>query len=214
MKNWLYALALVAGPAWADLTALFDTQQGPGVSIEYRDAQNFRINLDAETWQLVRSGRVYLIASNEGEQEVIPVSDVGEQLSAMGMSGMAQRVLGAQAQGLPDSVSFRSLGRQETVAGYTGTVYAVTTRGAQGESTTEAVLSNDAELATVQESLLSIAEQAMSMLGYDAGTRESRLVREVRAQNLGAVLRYGTELKLREVRREPIAEARLAVPAN
>ena len=216
MRTWLHTLtvlvALLPAAVHAEITALFDTRSGPGMSIEYRDAQNFRINLDAETYQLVRDGRMYLVASNQGEQEVIPLSDVGEQLAALGLGGMAQRMLGGQQAQVPDAVSLRPLGRQETIAGYTGEVYEVTTTGAGGTESVEAVLCRDPELTTVQGALLSMAEQAIALLGYDASTRESRLVRQVRAQNLGAVLRYGDELRLREVLRGPITAARLSLP--
>lgn len=214
MRNWILAAVLALAPfgARAELTAIFDTRSGDGVSIEYRDAENFRINLDAETYQLVRAGRMYLVASHQGEREVIPLSDVGEQLTALGLGGMAQKMIGAQGAPVPEQVSFRPLGRTETVAGYAGEVYEVTTRDAHGERRAEAVAAADAELGAVQDALLSMAEQAIALLGYDTGSAESRLVRQVRAQNLGALLRYDDEFRLREVLRGPVAEARLSVP--
>lgn len=214
MRNWMLVAVLALAPlgARAELTAIFDTRGGEGVSIEYRDGSNFRINLDAETYQLVRAGRMYLVASHQGEREVIPLSDVGEQLTALGLGGMAQKMIGAQGAALPQEVTFRPLGRGETVAGYPGAVYEVITRDSAGEQRVEAVVTSDAELAAVQEALLSMAEQAIALLGYDTGSAESRLVRQVRAQKLGALLRYGDEFRLREVLRGPVAEARLAVP--
>lgn len=212
MRIWIAVVALVLAPlaARADLTALFDTRGGSGLSIEYRDSQNFRINLDPETYHLVRDGRMYLVASHQGEREVIPLSAVGEQLKALGMGGMAQKMLNARGgTQVPEDVQFRALGRQETVAGYVGDVYEVTLRDAQGEQRVEAVLARDAELAAVQDALISMAEEAIALLGYDSGSRESRLVRQVRAQDLGALLRYGDEFRLREVRRDPIKQARL-----
>lgn len=211
MRPWIAAVVLLLVPlgAHADLTALFDTRGGGGVSIEYRDAQNFRINLDPETYQLVRGGRMFLVATNQGEREVIPISDVGEQLQALGLGGMAQRMLGAQGGQVPEEVRFRPLGRHETIAGYTGEVYEVTVRDARGEQRIEAVLSPDPELCAVQDALISMAEQAIALLGYDVGSRESRLVRQVRARKLGALLRYGDEFRLRAVLRGPIAQARL-----
>jgi hypothetical protein len=212
MRTWIAALLLVLAPlgARADLTALFDTRAGSGVSVEYRDARNFRINLDPETYQLVQGGRMFLVATSQGEREVIPISDVGEQLQALGLGGMAQRMLNAQGgTQVPDEVRFRPLGRHETIAGYTGEVYEVTVRDARGEQRVEAVLSPDPELGAVQDALISMAEQAIALLGYDVGSRESRLVRQVRAQKLGALLRWGEEFRLRAVLRGPIAQARL-----
>lgn len=214
MRNWMLAAVLTLVPlgARAELIAIFDTRGGEGVTIEYRDAQNFRINLDVETYQLVRGGRMYLVASHQGEREVIPLSDVGEQLAALGLGGMAQKMIGAQGAPVPQDVTFRPLGRTESVAGYPGEVYEVTTRDGTGEQRVEAVVTADPELAAVQDALLSMAEQAIALLGYDTGSAESRLVRQVRAQKLGALLRYGDEFRLREVLRGPVAEARLTVP--
>ncbi|MFA7437761.1 hypothetical protein [Castellaniella sp.] len=152
-KPFLYLgalwIALVPLAAVAAGTAtVVDRTSGSGetMKLAWQDDGSLRINVDAENpdeFMLIRDGKVYAVAFEDGAPLVMEVSGM---LKAMG--GMLQNGLGAD-QPLPaDIASVEPTGQTETVAGLPGRVYRITAVDADGERTSvEAVLTDDARAA-------------------------------------------------------------------
>ena len=118
------AAALLAVPAWADITAVYAMAGGDELRVEYRDAGNFRVGTDADHYQLMLDGHLYAVAQGQ----VIDVEKISRQIRAVGADTFLAGLLGDATSDVPTDVSMRPVGRQETVAGYRGEVYEALTR--------------------------------------------------------------------------------------
>lgn len=201
------AAALLAVPAWADITAVYAMSGGDPLRVEYRDPANFRIGTDAQNYQLMLDGRLYAIA----EGRVIDVDKVSRQIRAVGADTFLAGLLGDATSDVPTDVSVRPLGRQETVAGYKGDVYEALARTSNGEQRAELVVTDNADLKAVQDALMKVAKDAVAAIGADSSPYAKPL-EQVEQQRLGGLLRYGEDLRLVSLDRAPIAAGRLQLP--
>ncbi len=201
------AAALLAVPAWADITAIYAMAGGDQLRVEYRDAGNFRVGTDAEHYQLMVGGRLYAVAQGQ----VIDVEKVSRQIRAVGADTFLAGLLGDATSDVPTDVSVRPLGRQETVAGYKGEVYEALARTSNGEQRAELVVTDNAELKAVQDALMKVAKDAVAAIGAKSSPYAKPL-EQVEQQRLGGLLRYGEELRLVSLDRTAIAAGRIALP--
>ena len=201
------AAALLAVPAWADITAVYAMAGGDELRVEYRDAGNFRVGTDADHYQLMLDGHLYAVAQGQ----VIDVEKISRQIRAVGADTFLAGLLGDATSDVPTDVSMRPVGRQETVAGYRGEVYEALTRTSNGEQRAELVVADDAELQAVQDALMKVAKDAVAAVGANASPYAKPL-EQVEQQRLGGLLRYGEDLRLVSLDRAPIATGRLALP--
>lgn len=201
------AAALLAVPAWADITAVYAMAGGDPLRVEYRDAGNFRIGTDGQNYQLMLDGRLYAVA----EGQVIDVDKISRQIRAVGADTFLAGLLGEATSDVPTDVSVRPLGRQETVAGYQGEVYEALARTSNGQQRAELVVTDNADLKVVQEALMKVAKDAVAAIGAKSSPYAKPL-EQVEQQRLGGLLRYGEELRLVSLDRAPIAVGRLQLP--
>ncbi|MFZ5491234.1 MAG: hypothetical protein ACOY6E_01875 [Pseudomonadota bacterium] len=201
------AAALAAAPAFADLTAVYDLGGGDQLRVEYLDAANFRIGTDAENYQLMLDGRLYAVAQGQ----VIDVEKVSRQIRAVGADTFLAGLLGDATSDVPTDISVRALGRQETVAGYTGDVYEAVARTSNGEQRAELVVTDDANLKAVQDALMKVAKDAVAAVGAESSAY-TRPLQQVEQQGLGGLLRYGEDLRLVSLDHTPIPAGRIRLP--
>ncbi|MDD3650038.1 hypothetical protein [Immundisolibacter sp.] len=207
-RSMLFAVAaLLAAPAFADLTAVYALAGGEQLRVEYRDAANFRIGTDAENYQLMVNGHLYAVAQGQ----VIDVQKVSRQIRAVGADTFLAGLLGDATSDVPTDVSVRPLGRRETIAGYTGEVYEAVARTSNGEQRAEVVVADDADLKAVQDALMKVAKDAVAAVGAESSAY-ARPLQQVEQLRLGGVLRYGEDLRLVSLQRAPIAAGRIALP--
>lgn len=201
------AAALLAAPAWADITAVYAMAGGDELRVEYRDVGNFRVGTDADHYQLMLDGRLYAVAQGQ----VIDVEKISRQIRAVGADTFLAGLLGDATSDVPTDVSVRALGRQETVAGYKGEVYEALARTSNGEQRAELVVTDNAELKAVQDALMKVAKDAVAAVGANASPYAKPL-EQVEQQRLGGLLRYGDDLRLVSLDRAPIAAGRIELP--
>lgn len=201
------AAALVAAPAWADITAVYAMVGGDQLRVEYRDADNFRVGMGADHYQLMVGGHLYAVV----EGQLIDVESVSRQIRAVGADTFLAGLLGDATSDVPTDVSVRPLGRQETVAGYKGEVYEVLARTSNGEQRAELVVADNAELKAVQDALMKVAKDAVAAVGANASPYAKPL-EQVEQQRLGGLLRYGEDLRLVSLDHTPIAAGRIELP--
>lgn len=207
-RSMLFAVAaLLAAPAFADLTAVYALAGGEQLRVEYRDAANFRIGTDAENYQLMVDGHLYAVAQGQ----VIDVQKVSRQIRAVGADTFLAGLLGDATSDVPTDVTVRPLGRRETIAGYTGEVYEAVARTSNGEQRAEVVVADDADLKAVQDALMKVAKDAVAAVGAESSAY-ARPLQQVEQLRLGGVLRYGEDLRLVSLQRAPIAAGRIALP--
>lgn len=201
------AAMLLTAPAWADITAVYAMAGGDQLRVEYRDAANFRVGTDADHYQLMLDGRLYAVV----EGQLIDVDSVSQQIRAVGADTFLAGLLGDATSDVPTDVSVRSLGRQETVAGYQGDVYEALARTSNGEQRAELVVTNNPDLKAVQDALMKVAKEAVAAIGAKSSPY-ARPLEQVEQQHLGGLLRYGEELRLVSLDRTPIAAGRIELP--
>lgn len=201
------AAALLAVPAWADITAVYAMAGGDELRVEYRDAANFRVGTDARHYQLMLDGRLYAVV----EGQLIDVDSASRQIRAIGADTFLAGLLGDATSDVPTDVSVRRLGRQETVAGYQGEVYEALARTSNGEQRAELVVTNNPDLKSVQDAMMKVAKEAVAAIGAKSSPY-ARPLEQVEQQHLGGLLRYGQELRLVSLDRAPIAAGRIDLP--
>lgn len=201
------AAALATAPAFADLTAVYDLGGGDQLRVEYLDAANFRVGTDAENYQLMLDGRLYAVAQGQ----VIDVEKVSRQIRAVGADTFLAGLLGDATSDVPTDISVRPLGRQETVAGYTGDVYEAVARTSNGEQRADLVVTDDANLKAVQDALMKVAKDAVAAVGAESSAY-TRPLQQVEQQGLGGLLRYGEDLRLVSLDHTPIPAGRIRLP--
>jgi len=208
LRSMLFtAAALTAAPAFADLTAVYAMAGGDQLRVEYRDADNFRIGTGAENYQLMLDGRLYAVAQGQ----VIDVEKVSRQIRAVGADTFLAGLLGDATSDVPTDVSMRPLGRQETIAGYTGEVYEAVARTSNGEQRAQVVVTDNPDLKAVQDALMRAAKDAVAAVGAESSAY-TRPLQQVEQQRLGGLLRYGEDLRLVSLDHEPIPAGHIALP--
>lgn len=201
------AAALLAMPAWADITAVYAMAGGDELRVEYRDADNFRVGMGADHYQLMVGGHLYAVV----EGQLIDVESMSRQIRAVGADTFLAGLLGDATSDVPTDVSVRSLGRQETVAGFQGDVYEALTRTSNGERRAELVVTDNPDLKAVQDALMKVAKETVAAIGAKSSPY-ARPLEQVEQQHLGGLLRYGEELRLVSLDRTPIAAGRIELP--
>lgn len=201
------AAALLAAPAWADITAVYAMAGSDPLRVEYRDAANFRVGTDADNYQLMLDGRLYAVAQGQ----VFDVDKMSRQIRAVGADTFLAGLLGDATSDVPTDLTVRPLGRQETVAGYRGEVYEALARTSNGEQRAELVVTDNADLKAVQDALLKVAKDAVAAVGATSSPYAKPL-EQVKQLRLGGLLRYGEELRLVSLDRTPIPAGRIELP--
>ena len=137
--GWCMLLWLVPGVAWAGGTAHF-VSEGTTVIVEFDGAGAMRIEEVGQTdaYMIMREGKLYSVASQDGNPIVIEMGGAMAMVQAMGGKSLFNH-------GAEEVISFRDTGRNETVAGLSGPVYEMTFFDEAGNRATETmVLSKDA----------------------------------------------------------------------
>lgn len=186
------ALALAAAPILVNAAGTAQIQGGDkNITVEF-DGSFARVQSDQQknVHLLARDNAVYAVTDMGGQPLVVESSAV---IGLLGAQGMAK--LENDKDAIQKFVSLDATGRNETVAGFQGSVYKlVYTDGNGKRRSEEAVLGKQPSIVELSQSLGHVAINLMQLAKHD--TRGStELVNELRKRNLG-LLRFGAKLRL------------------
>ncbi len=205
--GWCMLLWLVPGVAWAGGTAHF-VSEGTTVIVEFDGAGAMRIEEVGQTdaYMIMREGKLYSVASQDGNPIVIEMGGAMAMVQAMGGKSLFNH-------GAEEVISFRDTGRNETVAGLSGPVYEMTFFDEAGNRATETmVLSKDATVYDMTETMARMSEVLMAAMERPR-TADNILMREdVLGKGYG-ILRYGHEFALSHIDSGQPSSERFDLPA-
>lgn len=192
----LLVLVLAPFTAWSgDIVATWNHKDDVTMELATRDENHIRMNISADNYVLVAGQKVYMVTKSDGQWNVMDMDQLSGLASAFGASS-------TQTDNKTDSykTSIKKAGRSETVAGYKGSVYVITTKDEKGKTvdTTEAVFSKHKDIKKINDAWQAIAIRMGNILGQDTSEAVDKASKEAEISGYGGMLRIG-EMKLSKV---------------
>ncbi len=194
------------------LIATWSMKDGPGMTIELQDQDNFRMNMGADTYILVNQGKGYLVSKEDGEWVAMSMESMKE---IMKMSGIQDLMAKMSEQPIQENRApqFEKTGRVETIAGITGQVYLVSMDNDMGQlETVEMVFGDDPRVMPLHQVQARWAESSEIMSGPYKSSFSDFMKTYADNGPSGAMLRYSDVMKLESVEETTLAQSRFNVP--
>ncbi|MFV0276360.1 MAG: hypothetical protein ACK5HY_04140 [Parahaliea sp.] len=201
----------IISAASADIARVVNGQ-GDTMTFEY-EGSDLRIgasSYDKDGYMLVRDGKMYAVANNNGQPMVFELG------SALGLFG---QMAGSATPGNIDSkvLSLTDTGRRETVAGMQGQVYELRYEQEGSARLAEIVLSANPLAIAFRDVVFNVAEavaDSMDTTQYQSQVAAGeKLQAQLTALNMG-VLRYGKDMKVESIEDTTVDARRFALPAE
>lgn len=221
MKLQLSAAIAVLGmlplSAWAAGKVVLDvgtpgTSEQGSMEFEF-DGSRIRMNLpvsaDAETYMLLRDGKVYTVMNQAGQPMVMDLSAVGQMFG----DSMGRNLnVGSEATGL---FSLEDTGRRETVAGIEGRVYTASYTDGNGRTQTdEIVIGNHPQLREFSQSMALWGAAVAESFGNTAASASGDESMQLVLDKGDGILRFGDSYRVAAVSNVSIVASRFELPAN
>lgn len=200
---------LAAGKVVLDVGTPGTSEQA---SMEFEfDGSRIRMNLpvsDAQTYMLLRDGKVYTVMNQGGQPLVMDLSSVGQMF---GDSMDRNLNVGSEANSL---FSLEDTGRSETIAGIQGRVYTASYTDGNGRTQTdEIVIGNHPQLREFSQSMALWGSAVAESFGNTAAASSDESMQLVLDKGDG-ILRFGDSYRVSSVSNASIVASRFELPAN
>ncbi len=194
------------------LIATWSMKDGPLMTIELQDQENFRMNMGADTYILVNQGKGYLVSREDGEWVAMSMESMKEIMKMSGIQDLMAK-MGEQPIQENRAPQFEKTGRVETIAGITGQVYLVSMDNEMGQpETVEMVFGDDPRLMRLHQAQARWTESSEIISGpYESSFSEFMKTYAENGPD-GAMLRYSDIIKLESVQEAKIAQSRFTIP--
>jgi|GEM_PF-3552075 len=177
------AAALLATAASADLKGNYQLQKGNHLDLTYHDDKHMRANIDDDRQLLVKGDEIWMLKRQDEKKWI------GINTTAWG--GLLQAVKGQTEENI-GPVQLRSLGRKETVAGYQGEVFELSS----GDKKYEVVLSDNPDVLALTNAWRLMAQNIAQKLGQKEAQRLQQALDNIPREGKGGLLRQGDNLTL------------------
>ncbi len=219
MKNVLAIFFIVAvsfigidRSAADDLVATWSLKDGPPMTIELQDQDNFRMNLGTDAYLLMSQGNGFMVSKENGEWVAMSMESMKRMMEMSGIGDLMARMGEKHAQE-GSAPQFQKTGEVETIAGIKGEVYKVSMDNGRGEQeTVEMVFSDDARLVRLHQAQARWAESSGIMSGQDEPSFSEFMKQYANKGPGGAMLRYADVMKLETIQEATLTTARFQVP--
>lgn len=174
--------ALLAGAVHAELKGSYQLQKDRQVDLFYRDDQHIRASVDDDKQLIVKEGETWVLKRQEEKWLA---------LNAEGVGGLLRAVTKDRAEEI-GPVQLRPLGRKETVAGYPGEVYELSS----GDKKIEIVLSDNPDVLALTNAWRLMAQKIGQNLGQKEALRLRQALDTIPRKGKGGLLRQGDNFVL------------------
>jgi len=196
----LFAPALALG----GVSGTYAVSGGQSLELSYRDNTHMRMDITDGQFVLVNGDDTFMVRRQGGQWLAMDLSAMGRMMQRMGRGGgESESGTGASA------FSYQDTGRTETVAGYEGSVHAVT--GPQGEKT-EVVLSDHEDIIQLSHGWVRLSGKLAEQLGMMTDSIQKKMLSPEEIDRRGGILRIGDELRLQSVSTEDRGQAHYELP--
>lgn len=195
-----------------DLVATWSMKDGPLMTIELQDQDNFRMNMGEDSYILMSQGKGYMVSKEQGEWVATSMEDMKKMME---MSGIRDLISQMGKKHVQDDrpPRFEKTGRVETIAGIKGQVYMVSMDKAMGKpETVEMVFGEDPRLIRLHQAQARWAESSGMMSGREGHSYSELIKRYAKSGPGGAMLRYADVMKLESIQEAKLANNRFNVP--
>ena len=198
--------------AYAGTISQWNLPDGKMFTLMYQDKQHIRIELGEGHQVLINGAKSHLVTRQGSQRIAMDLANMGGALEAFGglmMQNAQQRM--DQLKG--SKVQFKKTDRIERIGGYRGEVYQVNLISSKGNEAHEIVVSNHPDILALQDIFLELSKQASKVLPNNQGLGTMNYFsRQAKSVGIGGVLRYGSDLTLREVKKKKLAPATFQLP--
>jgi len=195
-----------------DLVATWSMKDGPLMTIELKDQENFRMNIGTDSYVLMSQGKGYMVSKEDGEWFATSMESMKKMMEMSGMRNLMAKMGKKHVQN-DRPPRFEKTGQEETIAGIKGQVYLVSMDNAAGKpETVEMVFGEDPRLLRLHQAQARWSESS-GMMDRRGGASYSELIKKY-AKNgpEGAMLRYADVMKLESIQEAKLANSRFNVP--
>ncbi|WP_370308607.1 hypothetical protein [Sinimarinibacterium flocculans] len=214
LSRTLIAMAVAAAPVWAWAGGKAVVEGGTGgdkarMTYEF-DGDLLRMDVpdQPDGYMIMRDGKIYSVAQQNGQPMVIDMAGMGKMLG-----GMAQRSMANIDQDVDQFISLEDTGRTETIAGIKGRVHVLTYVDDGQRKSQEIVLSNDKSLSEMSRSMMRMSEIMAQSFGVELPEGSKRMSAEITGKGSG-VLRFGNEYRVVSIDRSTPSSSRFKLPAE
>ena len=206
---FIVLIMMFPGLVRADLMGTYSLREGNVMVIEYRDDNNFRINIGPDGYVLMNNGKAYMVSKQDGKWEAVSVESMKAMMDRMGFGARMQETM-------RDSTPprFEDTGRTERIAGISGKVYVLTAQKPNGQTeTAEVVFSQDARLQKLQQANIRLADAWGNPMQKRQGPSIGEMLKRYQeGAPAGGILRYAEEMRLISIQETELAASRFALP--
>ena len=201
------ALVFFANSALADVVGTYSTgKKSDKMTIYYKNDDSIRIAVAAESYMLITDQKVYMVSQHNGKTTAMDMDKLGELSKQMG--GMRPKVEAPHAN--KNDTTFKKTGRTETIAGYKGDVYEVTTDG----TTQEFVATKDKDVVTLNKAFYQMARRMSESLGQNRAQELDATIRMAEAEKMGGMLRFSNDMVLQSLTKQEMGAEFYKLPAG
>ncbi len=182
--------------------------------IEYQDNNTLRMTMPGQGkdsgYMLIKEGKMYTVTNINNVPMVMDMGAMTRMASAFGPTGNEQNTgngpLGYQVLETKDT------GKKETVAGFKGEIYQITTSSNGVTTTREVVLSSAPAVRDYSEAWYRAAQTMQRVMGTNIAS-DNDLSHYMLAHKLG-LLRYGKEFIITSIDPATPSQTRFALPVQ
>ena len=198
--------------AYAGTISRWDLPDGKTFTLVYQDKQHIRIDLGKGHQVLISGAKSHLVTRQGSQRIAMDLANMGGALEAFG-GLMMQNAQQRMDQFKGSKVQFKKTDRIEHIGGYRGEVYQVNLISSNGDETHEIVVSNHPDILALQDIFLELGKRASKVLPNNQGLDTMNYFsRQAKSVGIGGVLRYGSDLTLREVEKKKLALGTFQLP--
>lgn len=200
-KLFVAAMALLASTsALADITATYKIREGGDLTISYRDDNHVRMDVPGNGYALLIGEKLYLVSQEGGQWIATDLSQMQGLMANMPFSSSAPGREKSQSD-----FSFVDTGKEEVVAGYTGSVFEVTQKDSGKRH--QVVLTDHDDVVDLYKGLLGVTQKIIQSLGAGSGMPDLPAVR-------GGLLRRDADIVLTSLDKSDKGKNYFALPAG
>ena len=214
VRSWVFLMLvwLGLGAAYAGTVSQWNLPDGKMFTLSYEDKQHMRIELGKGHEVLINGSKSHLVTRQGGQRIAMDLANMGGALEVFGgmmMQNAQQRVNDFQGS----KVQFRKTDRVERIAGYRGEVYEVRLISTKGTEQHEIVVSKHPDILALQAAFLELGKRASKIVPNNQGLGTMNYFsRQAQSVGIGGVLRYGSDLTLRNVKQKKLAVNAFQLP--
>jgi hypothetical protein len=195
-----------------DLVATWSMKDGPFMTIELQDQDNFRMNMGKDAYILMSQGKGYMVSKEKGEWVATSMEAMKKMMESSGIRDLMSQMGRKPAQD-DRPPRFEKTGRVETIAGIKGQVYMVSMENAMGKpETVEMVFGEDSRLVRLHQAQARWAKSSGIMSGQGKQSYKALIKKYAKNGPGGAMLRFADVMKLESIKEVQLANSRFRIP--